>query len=121
MELHLCERWTSHPGPILFGTFWWESLTKTLHTGLEKDVVKSQLQHRTDALLGSPQVMAGLIVTFLAVMAKDLHPVLTCLTLRQAEGCLPNQPPLALIVVLMALLFEADPLAYRGECHYVVF
>ncbi|XP_062492600.1 uncharacterized protein LOC134172966 [Pezoporus occidentalis] len=39
-----------------------------------------------------------------------------------APGRLPASPaPSALIVVLMALLFEADPLAYRGECHYVVF
>lgn len=88
---------------------------------LEKHVAKYQPQQRAAALLGSPRVRGGLIVTFLAVMAKDLHPVLTCLTLRQAEGSLPNCPPLALIVVLMALLFEADPLAYRGECHYVVF
>lgn len=41
---------------------------------------------------------------------------------RPAPGQLPTSPaPSALIVVLMALLFEADPLAYRGECHYVVF
>lgn len=41
---------------------------------------------------------------------------------RPAPGRLPTSPaPSALIVVLMALLFEADPLAYRGECHYVVF
>lgn len=41
---------------------------------------------------------------------------------RPAPGRLPASPaPSALIVVLMALLFEADPLAYRGECHYVVF
>lgn len=41
---------------------------------------------------------------------------------RPAPGRLPTSPaPSALIVVLMALLFEADPPAYRGECHYVVF
>lgn len=35
---------------------------------------------------------------------------------RPAPGQLPTSPaPSALIVVLMALLFEADPLAYRGE------
>lgn len=71
---------------------WWKS-PFPLHTGLEKDVAKSQPQQRAAALLGSPRVRGGLIVTFLAVMAKDLHPVLTCLTLRQAEGSLPNCPP----------------------------
>lgn len=59
--------------------------------GLEK-VTKSWPWQRADALLGSPRVMRGLIVTFLAGMAKDLRRALARLALHQ-PGSLLHQPP----------------------------
>jgi len=79
----------SHPAP--------PALSLAPHRGVGpplglENVTKSWAWQRADALLGSPRVMRGLIVTFLAGMAKDLRWALARLALHQA-GSLLHQPP----------------------------